>query len=122
MINNKFLHYFNDFDETLKACEDYDLWIKITRHHPVGLEPGMCIIKYGGHEDQLSKKYPIMDDLRVKSLFGAFLRETEPNFKLDISKTLIKKLNILIKGCKKRNKFNDIKKYEDMLAEISKTL
>ena len=45
------------FDESLQACEDYDMWLKITARNPVLYIKDSLIKKYGGHNDQLSKKY-----------------------------------------------------------------
>ena len=43
------------FDEDLPACEDYDLWLRISWRYPVHLIETPLIIKRGGHADQLSK-------------------------------------------------------------------
>ena len=45
------------FNERLKVCEDYELWLKITSKIPISLVSEPCVIKYGGHPDQLSKKF-----------------------------------------------------------------
>ena len=56
------------FNERLKVCEDYELWLKITSKIPISLVKEPCVIKYGGHADQLSKKFWGMDRFRVKAL------------------------------------------------------
>lgn len=56
------------FDETLPACEDYDLWLKITAKHKIGFVKKTLVTKFGGHSDQLSKKYDAMDRFRLQSL------------------------------------------------------
>lgn len=56
------------FDESLPACEDYDLWLRICAHHPVSLVQAALTIKYGGHQDQLSRKFWGMDRFRVRAL------------------------------------------------------
>ena len=43
------------FDESLPACEDYDLWLRLFHRYPVRLIDEALLIKYGGHEDQLSR-------------------------------------------------------------------
>ena len=48
-------------------CEDFDLWLRILTKYPIGFVEDECIIKYGGHEDQLSTKYKAMDHYRVKT-------------------------------------------------------
>ncbi len=56
------------FDESLPACEDYDLWIRIACRYPVGFIPQPLIVKRGGRSDQLSKIVGSLDKYRVKSL------------------------------------------------------
>ena len=43
------------FDEDLPACEDYDLWLRVSCRYPVFLIDEPLLIKRGGHADQLSK-------------------------------------------------------------------
>lgn len=56
------------FDESLPACEDYDLWLRITCREAVGLVPEALVVKYGGHEDQLSRTTPVMDIYRIRAI------------------------------------------------------
>jgi GT2 family glycosyltransferase/nucleoside phosphorylase len=90
------------FDEELPACEDYDLWLRIARWYPVGLEPYQGVIKHGGHSDQLSRKYEAMDRFRVKSLQKLLEVEKNEKYKEMIKKVLDKKLKILENGARKR--------------------
>jgi len=55
------------FDETLPACEDYDLWLRIGCRYPIFLIDTPLIVKRGGHADQLSGE-PGLDKFRIKSL------------------------------------------------------
>ena len=64
------------FDETLPACEDYDLWLRITAHEPVAFVDEALLIKTGGHDDQLSRRYPHMDLFRLQSLAGLLRSDT----------------------------------------------
>ena len=56
------------FDESLPACEDYDLWLRIAARFPVGFIEKHYVIKYGGHADQRSREFPAMDRFRIYSL------------------------------------------------------
>lgn len=56
------------FDETLPACEDYDLWLRITVGEPVLYIDEPLVEKTGGHTDQLSQRYPAMDQYRLEAL------------------------------------------------------
>ena len=44
------------------------MWVRITSKEEVGFLDNPLVVKYGGHNDQLSKKYWGMDRFRIKSL------------------------------------------------------
>ncbi len=56
------------FDETLPACEDYDLFLRLTCRFDVLYVDEELVVKYGGHDDQLSRAHCAMDRFRVKAL------------------------------------------------------
>ncbi len=68
MIHRKLFDEIGLFDESLPACEDYDLWLRITCRYPVGLSEKSFVIKTGGHADQRSHEFPAMDRFRIYSL------------------------------------------------------
>ena len=109
---------YGGFDPSLPACEDYDLWLRISRDHPVGLDPSLSVIKHGGHDDQLSRHYPAMDRFRVKALFKALDQETDGAYQTHLKAVLKKKLTILVGGCKKRNKLDETRYFESLLHKI----
>ena len=104
------------FDESLEVCEDYDMWIRITSKEEVGFLDNPLVVKYGGHDDQLSKKYWGMDRFRIKSLE----KNLKNNWftaeqKKSVFNILIKKLSILSNGAKKRDNEEIYRKYKDKL-------
>ena len=107
-----------EFDEDLPVCEDYDYWLRVSLKYPVGLIKKYGIIKYGGHSDQLSQKYWGMDRFRIQSLEKIVNNESlDKQKKQMVLNTLLKKLNILLIGARKRNKnvsvlVGKIEKYE----------
>jgi len=118
LIKKSLLEKYGCFDESLEVCEDYDLWIKISRYHPVGLDPVLSVIKYGGHKDQLSFKYPAMDSFRVRSLYNLLHNEPLSEYRQKMIKVLKKKLNILITGYRKRERIADALKCEKILGTL----
>ncbi len=68
MLRRELFDAIGGFDEQLRVCEDYDLWIRITAQHQVGFLPDVLIEKHGGHADQLSRSAPAMDRFRVYAL------------------------------------------------------
>ena len=67
MIRKSLFDTVGLFDDSLPACEDYDLWLRVSCRYPVFLIDEPLIIKRGGHEDQLSKAAGL-DKYRIQSL------------------------------------------------------
>ena len=112
------------FDETLPACEDYDLWLRIAPHYPIYLIDKPLIIKRGGHDDQQSRTVPTLDRLRIhalcKSLASGSLNEAQYGLALA---ELEKKCAVYGAGCIKRGKADEGKaclalpeKYKGLIA------
>lgn len=92
------------FDETLPACEDYDLWLRITSREAVTYVDERLLTKTGGHTDQLSQRYAIMDRFRIRSLANLLKSKTLDAKKHDsASRMLITKLGIVMQGAEKHN-------------------
>lgn len=91
------------FDEKLPTCEDYDLWLKLLMKYPVGFVPQMLVTKQGGYEDQLSKKFPIMDQYRIQSLENLLTNEgLNAEQQRWVEEELMVKKEIMKKGREKR--------------------
>jgi len=104
------------FDETLQACEDYDLWLRICAVYPVLYVDEPLLIKFGGHEDQLSQKFWGMDRFRVEALRKILRTQnlTESQ-RLKASSKLIEKCSVLIGGAKKRGNVQMVRKYQNLI-------
>ncbi|MFQ5559268.1 MAG: glycosyltransferase family 2 protein [Nitrospinota bacterium] len=93
------------FDETFAACEDYDMWLRVTAKFPVGLVDEPLTVKDGGRPDQLSNKIPRLDRFRIKAmaklLEGGGLSEVQHKQTLAM---FHKKSHIYIKGCIKHGR------------------
>ncbi len=118
LLKKSLLEQYGNFDEDLPVCEDYDLWLKISRHHPVGLSPDFTVTKYGGHGDQLSRLHPAMDRFRVQSLSAQLEKEPNPYFRQKIIHILKIKLDILLKGYEKRRKHGDAQWCREILNTL----
>ncbi|MCF6234820.1 MAG: glycosyltransferase [Gammaproteobacteria bacterium] len=119
LIKRNLFDLYGTFDENLPACEDYDLWLLITRHHVVGLESSLSLTRFGGHKDQLSSQYPAMDRFRISALIKALDAEQEPYYRQALLKVLIKKLPILINGYQKRDNQIMSQKYQTILSSLN---
>lgn len=93
------------FDESMPACEDYDLWLRVTVKYPVYLLPQALVIKRGGHPDQLSRIVPSLDKWRIKAIIKLLESKTlnPEQYRLAIEE-LNRKCQIYAQGCLKRGK------------------
>ena len=108
------------FDENLEVCEDYDMWIRITSKEEVGFLDSPLVLKYGGHSDQLSKKFWGMDRFRIKSLEKNLKNEHfSKSQKINVLDTLIEKLTIVSDGALKRGNKEIFEKYNGKLQDWS---
>ncbi len=106
------------FNENLPACEDYDLWLRICHQYPVVYLPQALIKKYGGHDDQLSRRYWGMDRFRIQSLHELMQLKTLNTLQRQQTQdTLVKKLKILIKGAIKHNNQQILDQFQPLLEQ-----
>ncbi|MCJ7539527.1 MAG: glycosyltransferase family 2 protein, partial [Desulfobacterales bacterium] len=103
-----------EFDETLPACEDYDLWLRISSRFPIHLIDTPVIIKRGGHDDQLSSRAGL-DKFRIKAIEkiikSGLLSDDQHRAAV---KTLKKKCDIYAAGCRKRGRIDEAQYYESL--------
>ena len=76
MLHQSLLKKVGLFDESLPACEDYDLWLRVSANHPVLYVDEALLAKTGGHDDQLSRAHWGMDRFRLQAL-AKLLRGTQ---------------------------------------------
>ena len=99
MITRDLFEHYNGFDEKFTVCEDYDLWLKIMSREEIGFVEEPLTKKYGGHEDQLSNQFVLMDQWRFNSLMELFqAKDISPEKRTLIENELLKKSELLIKG------------------------
>ncbi|MFZ5801557.1 MAG: glycosyltransferase family 2 protein [Candidatus Omnitrophota bacterium] len=119
MLHKKLLDEVGFFDETLPACEDYDLWLRIAARHPIGLIETPYIKKYGGHADQQSRVITEMDQYRIRSLVKLLgsgrLDEEKKEAALH---TLKEKAQIFVNGALKRGRLEDAGEIFDLVEPI----
>ena len=97
------------FDEGMPACEDYDLWLRYCSASPVLYIETPLINKYGGHEDQLSRKHWGMDRFRLHALKKIIASQELSTAQFDAAVDMFhSKLNILMKGADKHRN-NELK-------------
>lgn len=91
------------FDEQLRVCEDYDLWVRLSSCNEIELIEVALVVKHGGHEDQLSASEPAMDRFRVFSLIKNYLECNFDSSQEDLLQKVLKnKIEVLLAGALKR--------------------
>ena len=107
------------FDESLPACEDYDMWLRVTSKYSVNLLDEELTVKDGGRSDQLSQRIPMLDRFRIQAIIKLLeadaLNRDQGTFAI---KALQKKCGIYIDGCRKHGREEEAIKYEKMLEEM----
>jgi len=113
MMRISILEAIGGFDTDLAACEDYDLWLRLTSRYPVEFIPEKLIIKIGGHADQLSQKFRGMDRFRVYALEKILKGGTlSPQQRAWVLEALIENCSILNIGYGNRGKHEEARLYE----------
>jgi glycosyltransferase involved in cell wall biosynthesis len=118
MMNRALFDQVGLFDEALRCCEDYELWLRISSRYPFLLVDQPLTVKEGGREDQVSCQYGLgMDRMRIYSL-----RKLLDSGILDRHRHLMtlnelkKKATIFGNGCLKHHKTAIGRSYLDLIA------
>ena len=123
MLERSLLDEVGWFDESLPACEDYDLWLRIAWRFPIHLISTPLVIKRGGHADQLSRA-PGLDRFRIYALKkvlenppeGALTREQ----RTAAVEALSNKCVVYARGCLKRGRVDEARHYLRLNAKFTK--
>ena len=112
LIHRSLFEEVGRFDETLPACEDYDLWLRVCSRWPVLFVPERLVVKHGGHEDQLSSRVWGLDRYRIqaleKVLGSAALGTEDRQAAIDM---LVDKIDIYAAGARKRGRVDEADEY-----------
>lgn len=102
------------------VCEDYEMWLRVTEKYEVGFIEEPIIIKYGGHDDQLSAKYKAMDFWRVKAMDEIFSdRVLSQEDSIELIAVLLKKCEILKQGYLKHQNLENLPFIEALIEKYS---
>ncbi|MGE3537222.1 MAG: glycosyltransferase [Candidatus Tectimicrobiota bacterium] len=103
MLRRALWERLGGFDEGLPACEDYDLWLRMTLVAPVALLPERLIVKRGGHADQLSRSVPVLDQYRITALEKLLLAPLSCLQRQRVLAQLLARCHIVAQGARKRH-------------------
>lgn len=115
LVHRRLFREVGTFDETLPVCEDYDLWLRICCRYPVLYVDEQLVVKYGGHPDQLSRRYWGMDRFRIRALTKILdskrLSAEDHQAAVDV---LLAKIDVYLTGARKRGKRDEVEEYETL--------
>ncbi len=119
-VSRKLFERYGMFDEDLPACEDYDLWLRVSAQENVGLIRKQLNVRNAGHGDQLSQKYPGMDRFRIYSMIK-MLKSGKIDDAVKVEKTretALRKSRILMAGANKRGNGDYASRVGQIIADL----
>lgn len=117
MMRRELLEEMGGFDESLPACEDYDLWLRVSLRYPIHLIDEALVVKRGGHEDQLSRQHSL-DRYRIQSLGKILEREALTDDQSRAADAILReKCRIYAAGCRKRGRLEEAKNFESLATQ-----
>lgn len=119
LIKKKLYVSEGGFDFSLPVCEDYDLWVRISRKHAIGLVAEELVIKTRGPGPQLSSTYERIDQYRVKALIKLLNSDISLIEATQVKRALLKKIEVLEKGALKRGLEEQIVLYGSIRAQYN---
>ena len=112
LLHREVLETTGDFDESFPACEDYDLWLRVTARYPVHYLDEPLVVKHGGHADQLSRRYVGMDRFRIRALEKILAEDVLSAEDREAAlRVLLEKIEIYRNGAEKRGRSEEARLY-----------
>jgi len=120
LVRREALLAVGGFDEELEVAEDYELWLRLTCRHPVGLIEEPLVVKRGGHPDQLSNRYGRIEVFRVEALRRVLAKAPlSPDQRRAAVETLAEKCEVVARGCEKRGRLEEARRYRRLPLELA---
>jgi glycosyltransferase involved in cell wall biosynthesis len=118
MLRREVFDRIGVFDESLPACEDYDLWLRASLNYEIVTLPEALTIKIGGHEDQLSGQWGL-DCYRVHSLEKLLTNTALPEvYRPLVENQIVERSKIVAEGAMKRG---NSELYEEYVQKCTPT-
>ncbi len=124
MVKKEIFNTIGLFNETLRCCEDYDLWLRASSQYKFLLIEEALTVKEGGREDQVSYQYRVgMDKLRIGAILDLLrcgeLYKEQMKYTLE---ELLRKCLVYGKGCLKHNRNQEGEPYLEIAQWAEKCL
>jgi glycosyltransferase involved in cell wall biosynthesis len=113
MARRRLFQLFGSFDEELRCCEDYDLWLRVSACQPFLLIDRPLTVKDGGRPDQVSFQYRVgMDRFRIRAMEKIVAAgNLTPRQEQLAREELVRKCRVYGNGCLKHGHREEGEKY-----------
>lgn len=111
------------FDESLPACEDYDLWLRLCAARPILLLDERLTVKRNGHPGQLSQAHWGLDRFRVRALWKIALDPgVRAAWRIQALEELLRKAEVVVLGAEKRGEWGRAEVFRHSREEAKRWL
>jgi len=91
------------------------MWLRICAVYPVLFVPRQLIVKRGGHDDQLSRSYAVMDRYRIKSMIKILESGALSEDQAEITRAeLRRKCIVVANGAEKEGRTEEARYYHSL--------
>ena len=113
MARKELFDLYGLFDETLRCCEDYDLWLRVSAAEKFNLVDKRFTVKHGGRPDQVSNLFRVgMDRFRIQALAKLIVStQLDDEQRQQARHEVIKRCTIYAQGCSKHQKVAEARFY-----------
>lgn len=119
LLQRRLLVEHGGFDEALPACEDYDLWLRLSARERVLYVDEPLVVKHGGRDDQLSRTVWGLDRFRIRALDRALRNPVLTERQRDaVRSELASKLEIFVAGARKHGRHRAAGELERRYAPV----
>jgi glycosyltransferase involved in cell wall biosynthesis len=118
MFTRGFWEEVGPFDESLPACEDYDLWLRTLLKHTVERLPEALAVRDGGRPDQLSGRIIGLDLYRIYSLRKLLVSEELDEEQRELTRAALRrKCDVYVRGCLKRDRSEEAARVKELVEK-----
>lgn len=118
LFTRHFVDTVGFFDESLPACEDYDLWLRALLQYEIGLLDEKLVVRDGGRPDQLSARFYGLDLYRIYSLVKLLKNPALQSAERELTRNALSyKAKIYTQGCVKRGRLFEAQRVKELVGQ-----
>ncbi|HSR69670.1 MAG TPA: glycosyltransferase [Acidobacteriota bacterium] len=123
ILHRQVLEKVGEFRQDFPVCEDYELWLRIACRYPVRLLEEPLTVKYGGHDDQLSRSMWGMDRFRLQAMRERLQSgQLTPQLERWTAREAARKADILAQGYDNNRKPGEAARYRRIAEQMEERL